>query len=46
MADIMTDIRGALRRGLYAARSMSRPSATVIMSTTGIATAIGIEALI
>ena len=45
MAEIITDIRGALRRGLYAARSINTPSTTVMTRTTGIATAMGIDAL-
>ena len=45
MAEIITDIRGALRSGLYAARSMRMPSSTVISSTTGMDTAMGKVAL-
>ena len=43
MAEIITDMRGAVRRGLYAAFSMSTPKATVAMSTRGMATARGIQ---
>ena len=39
MAEIITDIRGAVRRGLYAALSMATPSSTVSSSTRGIDTA-------
>ena len=43
MADIITDMRGAVRRGLYAAFSIRTPNATVAISTRGIHTAIGIQ---
>ena len=46
MAEIITDIRGAVRRGLYAAFSMATPRATVRISTRGMDTAMGIEAAI
>ena len=39
MAEIMTDILGAVRRGLYAAFSMATPKITVRISTTGTAIA-------
>ena len=35
MADIMMDMRGALRRGLYATRSMVKPMITVNRITKG-----------
>ena len=36
MAEIMTDMRGAVRSGLYAMRSTIKPSATVSTTTSGI----------
>ena len=44
MAEIMTDIRGACRRGLYAQCSTAKPSATVSTTTTGSATYNGMVA--
>ena len=38
MAEIMTDIRGAERKGLYASLSTSTPRTTVATITIGIAT--------
>ena len=43
MALIITDILGAERRGLYAARSMRKPSSTVNTITKGIASHSGIQ---
>ena len=31
----MTDMRGAVRRGLYATRSITKPSTTVMTITSG-----------
>ena len=39
MAEIITDILGAVRRGLYAAFSMATPKSTVSSSTSGMDTA-------
>ena len=44
MAEIMSDIRGAVRRGLYAARSMRKPSSAVATMTSGSAMYIGMDA--
>ena len=44
MAEIITDIRGAVRSGLYAAFSMATPKSTVRISTSGIDTAMGMVA--
>ena len=41
MAEIMTDILGAERSGLYATRSIKNPRATVIRRTSGMATPSG-----
>ena len=41
MAEIIRDIRGAERRGLYATRSMTKPSSTVAISTRGSARYMG-----
>ncbi|MNN79983.1 hypothetical protein D3C81_1966700 [compost metagenome] len=38
MAEIITDILGAERRGRYATRSMETPKTTVMKSTRGMAT--------
>lgn len=43
MALIMTDILGAERSGLYATRSMTKPSTTVITITKGTASQSGIH---
>ena len=43
MAEIMTDIRGAVRRGLYATRSIKKPSSTVSTIISGIARYSGIH---
>ena len=45
MAEIMTLMRGAVRKGLYAARSIRKPSRTVSSSTSGRAAAKGSAAL-
>ena len=44
MAEIMIDILGALRSGLYATRSTTKPSSTVATTTSGAATYSGIAA--
>ena len=44
MAEIMTDMRGAVRSGLYASRSITKPSTTVMIMTSGRATYSGIVA--
>ena len=46
MALIMTDIRGALRSGLYATRSMRKPRSTVAMRTMGMEMYSGSEAVV
>ena len=43
MALIMTDILGAVRRGLYATRSMRKPMSTVTSSVKGMAIYSGIH---
>ena len=44
MAEIMIDMRGAVRNGLYATRSTVKPSSTVTTTTSGIARYSGIAA--
>ena len=44
MAETIRDILGAERSGLYAARSMTKPSSAVSTSTSGIARYIGSDA--
>ena len=44
MAEIITDMRGACRSGLYAQRSTAKPSATVRITTAGRAAYSGIVA--
>ncbi len=44
MAEIMTDILGAVRSGLYASRSITKPSTTVMRMTSGRAMYSGMDA--